>query len=142
MKAYLHFESGLQVNLQPPIKYISVLKFIDQINVKKDAWFQNYNHFKKKSDLKSYHSSNTLLSYVARLYNNNYRNRGFVSALNIRSELDLSPGNVSRNITISYSIASRYNIISLRGSQIYYNTSKSNQEFYYVTSKSSTKSRS
>ena len=48
MEAYLRFESDLQVNLVPPTKYTSVAEFMDQINAKKGAWYQNYAHFRKK----------------------------------------------------------------------------------------------
>ena len=37
MKAYLRFESGLQVNLMSLTKFISVAEFIDQVNAKKGA---------------------------------------------------------------------------------------------------------
>lgn len=79
IKAYLHFENNLQINLQPPNKYTSVMKFMNQINAKKDTWFQNYSHFKKK-DPEPYHPVNNAIqqsTHTARPYNNNnYRNRG------------------------------------------------------------------
>ena len=48
MKAYLRFESGLQINLVPPDKYTTIREFMEQINAKKHAWYQNYAHFRKK----------------------------------------------------------------------------------------------
>ena len=48
IKAYLRFEFGLQINLVSPDKFIIVREFMEQINVKKHAWYQNYAHFKKK----------------------------------------------------------------------------------------------
>ncbi|CAF9922809.1 hypothetical protein IMSHALPRED_005770 [Imshaugia aleurites] len=48
MEAYLRFESGLQVNLVPPDKFTTVREFMEQVNAKKHAWYQNYAHFKKK----------------------------------------------------------------------------------------------
>ena len=48
MEAYLRFESGLQVNLVPPDKFTTVREFMEQVNAKKHAWYQNYAHFRKK----------------------------------------------------------------------------------------------
>ncbi|CAF9924082.1 hypothetical protein IMSHALPRED_006092 [Imshaugia aleurites] len=48
IKAYLRFESGLQINLIPPDKFTTVREFMEQINAKKHAWYQNYAHFRKK----------------------------------------------------------------------------------------------
>ena len=48
IKVYLRFESGLQVNLIPLIKWITVPEFMDQINAKKHAWYINYAHYRKR----------------------------------------------------------------------------------------------
>ena len=118
-EAYLRFESGLRVNLVPPIKYTSVPEFIDQIEAKKGAWYQNYAHFRKRDDSESPKTmTNTYGPNAGRPNNRQY---------NIRPGLDRntpgnSPGNGPGNTAFSRPPQPTYGTSTPRAPQVYHGT--------------------
>ena len=137
MEAYLHFESGLQINLQSFNKYISVMKFINQINAKKNVWYQNYSHFKKKDTSKLiYHPNNTTMqqpNHTIKPYNNNnYRNRGPASVYRLQYTFNkknaFTSPSTTPNIIITTSRTLQPQTYRLE-TQIFYNASQSTSNF-------------
>ena len=73
LEAFLRFESGLRVSLMEPGQHTSIRDFIDQLDSKKTAWFENYANYSKRP-----WSSNTLTqSGNQHQTHENHRNQRF-----------------------------------------------------------------
>ena len=48
LEAFLRFKSGLRVSLIEPGQNTSIRNFIDQLDSKKTAWFENYTNYSKR----------------------------------------------------------------------------------------------
>ena len=47
---YIHFESQLRISLMAPRHDSSISEFIEQLEGKKHAWYETYQHFGKRKD--------------------------------------------------------------------------------------------
>ena len=129
METYLRFESGLQINLVSPDKFTTIREFMEQVNVKKHVWYQNYAHFRKKLYNNQISDLTTITHGTHNTPNRGFGNRqphgNSVPNYIIRSELEPTTApKISRPDTPKYNITAP-RIPQLQG--VYHDTTEESQ---------------